>query len=65
MILGCGGVNGCFKYDSHSYLRKSLRWRYSGFFYERWKEFHSLARKASFISSYVILDVVGLRCVSH
>ena len=31
-ILHCGCVNGCSKYNSHLYLRKSLRWRKSNFF---------------------------------
>ena len=44
-ILSYGDVNGCFKYNSHSYFRKSLRQRYSSFFHERWKEFHTLQRE--------------------
>jgi hypothetical protein len=27
MILCCGGVDGCFKYNSYSNLRNSLKWR--------------------------------------
>ena len=65
-IIVCrGGVNGCFKYSSHLFLRFFLRWRSSIFFAERWKELHSLARKECFISSYVILDVVGLTRVPY
>ena len=58
-------VPPCFKYNSHSYLTKSLRWRLSSFYLEWWKKFHYLARKASFISTYVAFDVVGFSWVSH
>ena len=44
---------------------ESLRWRYSSLFPKRWKESHSLVRKASLTSSYATFDVLGWSWVSQ
>ena len=57
-----GDVNVCFKYNSHSWLRKSLRWRWSNFFHVRWKEFQSLARRPPWEHQMWFLVMLGCKC---
>ena len=58
MILSWSDVNSFFKYDSHSYFRRSWRWRKSN-------KSHSLARKASLIASMWFSMVLGTSRVSR
>ena len=56
--LACDGVNGCFEYNPHSYLRKSLRWG-GGNLVSSLIDGKSLTRKISLILSNAIFDEVG------